>query len=116
MRQATLSHCKNKLVKEDSLGLGEWEPKDSRKSLHEIDSDHREQHRGGGKRQCFKEVLMVYFVAGGLSPIFPPKEVTPGLVLQKCLQSFGRKYTLAMGYAGPARLGKGTMMLYIQVG
>ena len=39
------------------------------------------------RRRCFKEALTVHFVAWGLGPIFPPKEVTPGMVLQKPLHS-----------------------------
>lgn len=59
---------------------------------------------------------MVGFVAWGLGPIFPPEEVTPGLVLQNLFVQLGNKYTSTMGCARTARMGKSTRVFSIRVG
>lgn len=54
------------------------------KSLQEMDNDHK--GIAPWRRECLGEAL-VGFVACGLGTIFPPREVPPGLVLQKFLHS-----------------------------
>lgn len=84
------------------------------KSLYETDSDHREQHRGGGgiSRRHLGWVLWL----GTWAQFSHQKRLHPAWSYKSLFIQLGNKYTLTMGCARAVRIGKSTMTFSICVG